>query len=196
MSRRVTRIPVNLDAKGIKNLPDEEIRIILRGADDLIMRGGRSQLSKILKGSKEKRILELELDKSPVHGVLKHYSLADITARIDWLLLNHYLDIEYDYRLPLLVFAPLGWEIEKVTLSAELFAKLTAHIAESDGPPDLSQYNDYNREVVMLLLDAIERSKNPVYIPALELWAENTYKKIKNRILSVIQKLQDTAQPA
>ena len=192
MSRKVSRVPVNLDAKGIKNLPDDEIRIILRGADDLIMRGGRSQLAKILKGSKEKRILELELDKSPVHGALKQYSLADITARVDWLLLNKYLDIEYDYRLPLLVFAPLGWEIEKVTLSTEYFDRLNAQIAATDTPPDLSQYNDYNREVVMLLLDTIEHSKDPIYIPVLEQWSENTYKKIKYRILEVIQNIQCT----
>lgn len=190
MSRKFRHVPVNLDAKGITNLPDDEIRIILRGADDLIMRGGRSQLAKILKGSKEKIIKKLELDKSPVHGALKQYSLPDITARIDWLLLSHYLDIEYDYRLPLLVFSPLGWEIEKATLSKEILDGLTTQITTSDMPPDLSQYNDYNREVVMLLLDTIEQSNNPVYIPALELWAGNTYKKIKSRILDVIQLIQ------
>jgi hypothetical protein len=57
-----------LDPKGIKNLPYEEIVAILRGADDLIMSGGRSLLAKVLKGSRAKKVLGLGLDASPVYG--------------------------------------------------------------------------------------------------------------------------------
>jgi hypothetical protein len=35
MSRKVRRVPFHLDAGGVKTLPPEEIRFILRGADDL-----------------------------------------------------------------------------------------------------------------------------------------------------------------
>lgn len=48
-----------LDIKGIKNLPYEEIAAILRAADELIMSGGRSLLTKVLKGSCAKKVLEL-----------------------------------------------------------------------------------------------------------------------------------------
>lgn len=51
-----------------KQLPEEEIRAILRAADELIMQGGRTLLAKILKGSREKKVLALELDKCPVYG--------------------------------------------------------------------------------------------------------------------------------
>ena len=40
MSRKVRRVPVTLDPKDIKQLSDDEIRIILRAADDLIISGG------------------------------------------------------------------------------------------------------------------------------------------------------------
>ena len=40
MSRKVHRVPVSLDAGEIKDLPQEDIRMILRGADELISTGG------------------------------------------------------------------------------------------------------------------------------------------------------------
>ncbi|UOQ49826.1 hypothetical protein MUN88_07060 [Gracilibacillus caseinilyticus] len=53
------------------NLSVEEIKVILRAADELIGQGGGTLLAKILKGSREKRVLELELDKCPVYGYFK-----------------------------------------------------------------------------------------------------------------------------
>ena len=47
MSRKVRRVPVVLDAGEIRDLPMEDIRVILRGADELISTGGRSMLAKI-----------------------------------------------------------------------------------------------------------------------------------------------------
>ena len=37
MSKKVRRVPVVLDAGEIKDLPQEDIRMILRGADELNM---------------------------------------------------------------------------------------------------------------------------------------------------------------
>jgi hypothetical protein len=75
-------VPVSLDSSGVSPLSDEEIRTILRGADDLIMSGGRSLLARVLKGSKQQAVLE-----------------------------KGYLAIEYDYRLPLLKYTAPGWAI-------------------------------------------------------------------------------------
>ncbi|MEH7419035.1 RQC domain-containing protein [Neobacillus drentensis] len=71
MAKKENQIGYNLDANGIKSLPIDEIKTILRGADDLIMRGGRTLLAKILGGSKDKKVLELNLNKSPVYGAFK-----------------------------------------------------------------------------------------------------------------------------
>ena len=68
MNRKVRRVPVVLDAGQIKKLPQEDIRMILRGADELISNGGRSMLAKILKGSKDKKILEYKLNECPAYG--------------------------------------------------------------------------------------------------------------------------------
>lgn len=194
MSRKVRRVPVSPDAGDIKQLSAEEIALILRGADDLIMRGGRNLLAKVLKGSREKKLIELELDRSPAYGKLDHLTLNEILARIDWLILNDYLDVEYDGRLPLLVYTPRGWEIERDTYTVEMLARVDALIADSDTPPDLTWLNDRNREVVMLLLDRIETTGDAGYLPALEAWSSNTYKKIRTRIRRVMESLADPDQ--
>ena len=59
---RYKRVEFELDSGKVQNLPAEEIRKILRAADELISTGGRNLLVKILKGSKDKKVLEYELD--------------------------------------------------------------------------------------------------------------------------------------
>ena len=62
MSRKVQRVRYDLDPKDVKKLTPEELRAILRGADELIGSGGRSLLVKILKGSHAQEVLRLHLD--------------------------------------------------------------------------------------------------------------------------------------
>jgi superfamily II DNA helicase RecQ len=192
MGRKARRVPVSPDARDVKQLSADEIALILRGADDLIMRGGRTLLAKVLMGSREKKIIELDLDQSPAYGKLDNLTMDEVLARIDWLILNGYLAIEYDGRLPLLVYTPRGWEIERDTYAAEMHARVDALIAGSDTPPYLAWLNDKHREVVMLLLDRIEATGDPAYIPALEAWAANTYRKIRQRIRYVLENLQNS----
>ena len=80
MGRKVQRVRYRLDAKGITALPLDEIAAILRGADTLIMSGGRSMLVKILKGSRDKKLLDLHLDESPVYGYYNHLTMDEIHA--------------------------------------------------------------------------------------------------------------------
>ena len=115
MGRRVSRVTFDLDTGDVETIPEDEIRAILRAADDIISSGGRALLGKILKGSRDKTILEHELDKSPMYGYYKDLTLEQIGHRVDWMIKNEYFRIEYDGRLPLLVYSFTGWEIEKQT---------------------------------------------------------------------------------
>ncbi len=76
MSKKVREVPVILGSKGIMQPSFEEIKWMLRAADSLILSGGRTLLTKIRKGSKEKKILELNLDKNPAYGYLKSLFLS------------------------------------------------------------------------------------------------------------------------
>lgn len=190
MGRKVHRVPVSLDSKGIKGLSESEIALILRGADDLIMTGGRQLLARILKGSKNKRLLELGLDKSPVYGALSDISYEQVMARIDWLIIKGYLAIEYDYRLPMLVYTGKGWEIERETYADEKLARLDRTIARDDPAETYEWLNDTHREVTWRLLDRIEASGDVKYVPALEKWSRSAFKKVRRRINEVVTTLQ------
>ena len=78
-----TQSAVVLDAGEIRDLPMEDIRMILRGADELTSTGGRSMLAKILKGSRDKKILEYKLNECPAYGYYHDMKLDDIATAED-----------------------------------------------------------------------------------------------------------------
>ena len=193
MSRKVRRVRYTLDTKGIDHLPDEEIAAILRGADELIMSGGRTMLTKVLKGSRAKQVLELGLDQNPSYGYYANLRLEDIQARVDWTIVNDYLQIRYDYRLPLLVYTPRGWVVERETFAQELLDEFDQMLATSDGPYDMHYLKDRPRDMILLLLDKVEATGDPKYVPLLLAWAEIDYKKVQQRIGEVIAALEQGA---
>ncbi len=190
MSRKVQRVHYDLDPKDIKKLPPEELKAILRGADELIGSGGRSLLVKILKGSHAQEVLRLHLDQCPVHGYFHHLSTDEILARIDRAILDGYLKVVYDYRLPVLVFSDAGWEIEKETFANELLAGFDKLLTTSQPPYDMSYLKDRNRSLIWCLLDKIKASGNPKYLPLLEAWEQIDYKKVKLRIEQVMREIK------
>jgi hypothetical protein len=194
MSKKNRKVPVNLHPQDSGPLSPEEIRIILRGADDLIMEGGRNLLAKILKGSRDKKVLALGLDKSPVYGYYIGLSIYDITSKVDWLIKNRYLVIEYSGRLPMLVYSPRGWEIEKDTYTDELLSGFDRLIESGINCFNMLYLKDRARDMIMLLLDKIQDSRDSKYIPILRAWKKIDYRKVRNRIDSVIISLKKTNQ--
>lgn len=188
MSRKVHRVPVILDAGEIKDLPQEDIRMILRGADELISTGGRSMLAKILKGSKDKRIFEYKLNECPAYGYYQDMKLDDISKCIDWMIKKDYLRIEYDYRLPLLVFSEKGWQLEKETFAQELYQRMCLDVEEKKGRV-IFEMKEVNRQVVMCVLDKIEKEGTEEFLPYLEAWKMLEVKKVAARIAEVENKI-------
>ena len=188
MSRKVRRVPVVLDAGEIRDLPMEDIRMILRGADELISTGGRSMLAKILKGSKDKKIFEYKLNECPAYGYYQDMKLDDISKCIDWMIKEDYLRIEYDYRLPLLVFSEKGWQIEKETFAQELYQRMCLDVEEKKARV-LFEMKEVNRQVVMCVLDKIEKEGTEEFLPYLGAWKMLEVKKVAARIAEVEKKI-------
>lgn len=188
MSKKVRRVPVILDAGEIKDLPQEDIQMILRGADELISIGGRSMLAKILKGSKDKKIFEYKLNECPAYGYYQDMKLDDISKCIDWMIKKDYLRIEYDYRLPLLVFSEKGWQIEKETFAQELYQRMCLDVEEKKARV-IFEMKEVNRQVVMRVLDKIEKEGTEEFLPYLEAWKMLEVKKVAARIAEVENKI-------
>lgn len=188
MSKKVRRVPVILDVGEIKDLPQEDIQMILRGADELISTGGRSMLAKMLKGSKDKKIFEYKLNECPAYGYYQDMKLDDISKCIDWMIKKDYLRIEYDYRLPLLVFSEKGWQIEKETFAQELYQRMCLDVEEKKARV-IFEMKEVNRQVVMCVLDKIEKDGTKEFLPYLEAWKMLEVKKVSARIIEVENKI-------
>ncbi|MFW5774630.1 MAG: RQC-minor-1 family DNA-binding protein [Tangfeifania sp.] len=189
MGRKKPKIEYRLDSSGIKDLSVEEIRAILRAADELIATGGRSMLAKILKGSKDKRVLKHELHKCHVYGFYSHLSLPEITKRIDWMIKHGYLEIEYSGRLPVIVFSKKGWEIERETYAEELLQKLQNLLSGNDYS-FVAELKDRNRGMILLLIEKIKSTNKPEFIPLLKAWQNVDYKKVRMALQDAIDALE------
>lgn len=165
-----------MDSGGITHLEFSENTAILRAAEELIATGGRTMLSKILKGSRDKKLLEHGLDQCPVYGFYGQLTLAEISHRIDFVIENGYLEIEYSSRLPVIVYTEKGWEIERETYAEELFQKLEDLLDGSDFS-FVAELKDRNRGMILLLIDKIRNTGNPNFIPLLRAWQFIEYKK-------------------
>ena len=191
MGKKAKRVPVNLDAGDVAELQPDEISAILRAADELIGKGGRMLLSKILKGSKEKRVLELGLDQCPSYGYYHDLRMDEIGQRVEKKKKKDYLRIEYDYRLPVIVYSPIGWEIEKRQYTEELYQAF-CNAAKKGDEAIIERLKEHtNRQVILILLEIIEERGDPSLIPFLEKWREIEVKKLKSRIEGIIKAISE-----
>jgi hypothetical protein len=190
MRRRREPVRVRLDAKSVATLPDADIRAILRAADDLIAIGGRSLLTKILRGSRASDVLKHGLDRNPSHGYYRGVPEEEVLAKIDWMILHQYLRIEYKGQLPVLVFAPAGWRIEREAIADEIIVGFDQLLASTARPYAMEYLKDRNRGMILLVLDKVQDSGDPKYVPVLEDWERIDYKKVREKIQTVIAHLR------
>lgn len=142
-------------------------------------------LAKILKGSKDKKLLSYKLDTCPSYGAFQEMTLNKIMEYIDFTIQKGYLEIAYNAKLPMLVYTEQGWSIEKETYAEELLENILSNSKKED---ILELMHTTNREVKLLMLEKIATSKNNAYITFLEMWKTNEVKKMK----SAIQKTLNT----
>ena len=111
-------------------------------------------LVKLLKGSRDKKVLEHRLDQCPAYGYYQDLTLDEISKRVDWMVEHDYIRIEYSGRLPMIVFSEKGWAIEEETYAEEIYQKFCQDL-ESGERGMLSQIKEINREVVIDVLEKI-----------------------------------------
>ena len=104
--------PTAVEADPEEKVPitTEEHDWILRGAWQIATRGGRTQLSLLLKGSKSRDLLKHGLQVSPAYGRLSFLTIEEIERRIDRIIRKGDLEIQYFGDLPLVVVTAEGWD--------------------------------------------------------------------------------------
>lgn len=174
------RSPVHLDSGGVDVSP-EELAAILHGADSVVHRGGRSQLAKLLKGSRDKRILELGLDSDGSYGALSHLMLDEISHRVDWAIEKGYLGYYYEWRQPLLMFTERGWELEKPVVVEGFYKQFCCDV--EDGEMRMAErMADIKNDVQLDVIDLIAQRCDERCLEHLETWSNKTTKRIRKKI--------------
>ncbi|MCK5268325.1 MAG: hypothetical protein KAR07_09160, partial [Spirochaetes bacterium] len=133
---------------------------------------------------------ERNLDKEPVYGIFNEFTIPEITGKIDWAILHDYIQIEYDYRLPLLYHTHKGWQIARQVRVKELIKQFNDMLASDSAEYNMAFLKDRNRELIFELLEEIRNINDKKYIPLLKAWEEIDYKKVKSRIGSVLRDLE------
>jgi superfamily II DNA helicase RecQ len=167
-----------------------EVTAILRAADDIIGSGGRTLLAKILKGSKEKKVLELELDQNPFYGFFRSEKTEEVMEKIDWMILHDYLDIQYSGKLPMIIFTEKGWLVARDVRADEFLREWDHWIAKGIPAVSMEYLKDRNRGMILVFLEKIKETGNRKYIPFLRQWDKIEYKKVRQAIQATIHHLE------
>jgi hypothetical protein len=173
------------------NLKEEEIRYILHAADSLIGSGGRNMLAKILKGSRDKKLLELGLNDNVAYGYYRSLTIEQITQRVDWMIKSDFLELEYQRDMPLLLFTEKGWMIQRDQLANLLLQQWKQWIEAGILDMDMSYLKDRNRGLILLFLQKVGGTSDERFIPLLKQWELVAYQKVKKAIRDVIAHLKN-----
>lgn len=105
------------------------------------------------------------------------------------MIVHNYLDIDYNGRLPMVIFSEKGWETYKPFYVNELYNYIL-NVNETMCNDLIEQLKQTNREVVKLLLLEIGGSKNIGFIRFLSKWELVEVKKVRYMIKCAISKLK------
>ncbi len=193
MSRHVRKVPVTVDSQGLPPLSNDEIRAIVTAADDMVYSGGRNLLAKVLKGSRERIVVERDLDKNPAYGAFKNDPLDLVLRRVDWMVERGYLAIQYDHRLPLLAYGTLGLPLAIDIRADRQMEEIRKEIAHGKIDPTPMTDPHWNRQTQLLMIERMGASGDPIFLPYLEAWLATAFTKLRTPIQNAIDKLRKTS---
>lgn len=193
MSRRYRQDPCRnalvLNTGDCTELSDEELAIILRAADEVVNRGCRTILAKLLKGSREQSVFEHHLDQTTSYGKLSHLTIKQIGNRIDLAIQLGYLYVYYDKDFPYLAYTDRGWELERGIRAREL---ADLFFTDCDVRATMAaRMESIANEVAFETIALIGQEGEPSHIPALEAWRSVATRKIRPKLGNAIRCIQD-----
>ena len=153
----------------------------MRGASEIAAKGGRSQLALLLKGSKDKKLLNHHLDHSPAYGKLWFLTIEEIENRIDHLIRKNDLRVEFFGDLPLILLTDSAWEhVRAWSNSVECRQASTADKRALNDM--LLQWRNRARHEQFYLLDAVTLLDRESPQRILRAWREVAGKEVRVRI--------------
>ena len=182
--RRHRRRPIQVTLVLPAEAPtQDEIDIILMGADAIINQAGRSGLTLILNGSRGKKALEWEWDQLPDYGRLSHLTADQITRKIDWCIHHKWLRLDYNRDgIPLLYHSPQSWERVKTLWVARLLGWWEEWLAAGTPERVWPRMETIDREIKLLLLEVIHEGEQRDLTPVLHAWFPHEVREVRTAI--------------
>jgi hypothetical protein len=186
--RPLERIREEIDPAENVPLTAEEHEGILRGAWLVAAKGGRSQLSLLLKGSRDKTVLKHGLDQSPVYGKLAYLTIEEIENRVDQLIRKEELRTEFVGNLPLIFLSDQSWS--RIRPWAQQYECRQAASADSRRLTEiLDNWRNRRRDEQIQLLEAMASIEPGAARRVLQTWHGVAGKEMRSKIEAVLSAL-------
>jgi len=181
---------ISEDIDPAENVPPtvEEHEYLLRGAWQVAAKGGRSQLSLLLKGSKNKSILKHGLDQLPVYGKLSYLTIEEIENRIDQLIRKGELRTEFFEDLSLILLTDQSW-LRIQPWAHEYECHLAAAADARRLTEILNNWRNRRREEQHQLLEAMASTERESAKRVLQAWHGLAGKEMQSKIESTLSTL-------
>lgn len=178
-------------------MSDDERRLMLEVADELVYEAGRTTLALALRGSRNRKLDRYKVADLPGYGMYRGMPEEEVLARIDQLVHEGILWIRRsDDGFPLLAYTNRGLELAETFTVERWLALLREHV-EDDEPfePPFAYHLMPNRnpKTFSRLLDAVETTANAAWLPLLTEWSATEVKKVRARLAPLIKRLGEGA---
>jgi hypothetical protein len=164
----------------------EEREWILRGASEIAAKGGRSQLALLLKGSKDKKLVKHGLNRSEAYGKLSILTIEEIENRIDHLIRQGQLRVEFFGDLPLIIITDGVWEEVRTWSNVQEWRRAVA-ASERELGDILLQWRNLPRSEQLHLLVAAASLDSGSALRILRAWHSLAGKEMRARIEEKMQ---------
>ncbi len=172
-----------------KGLSEQEIDTILRVTGDIAYQGGKNALVLVLKGSRSKDIKEKGLDQIKDYAAFKKETVKVIKNKINWMIENGWLRVEYRQKQPLVFQSARGQERIKKVATEAIFKEFDNWIHNDKAETMALQMKEVNRDVKLNVLQKILSRKMYEYMPIMYYWKTNESKRMKKKINDTMRAL-------
>ena len=175
---------------------DEDLRAILDVCDYLIGRAGRTTAVMALRGSRAQRVLQFQVEHSHGYGYYAGVPEAEVLSRIDALIAEKILCLEYREGFPLLVYSRDGLAIAQRYAAENWLGVLRSRIqpiaagAPLDLPFLMSQMPNRSLDTLHLLTDLVAREANPSWLPLLRAWQAVETRRVRSWLAPILTALE------
>jgi hypothetical protein len=153
-------------------------------------------LALALRGSRSKRVLQHDVESALGYGFYAGVPEAEVIARIDALIADGVLCIEYHDGFPLLGYTERGLQLAMRFAAEQWLEALRVQVpAVAAGgrlvlPPVLATIQGRNQATVLLLAEKIALAADSTWLPLLRAWSALETRRVRGKLAPIIAALE------